>query len=173
MRSFYKRNKKLCVSTIIGMIITCLLGALFHFVYEWSGANFIIGLFVPVNESIWEHMKLAFFPMLIFFVLEYPLFFHHYPHLFYADLPSLLMGTLSMPVIFYTYTGILGFHTLLLDILTLIISVTLGFAVRLRLIQSGYKKYIFLYFICTLIFGVCFLIFTYYPPSLALFIPGT
>jgi hypothetical protein len=42
-----------------------LLGALFHNMYEWSGNNTIVGLFFPVNESVWEHLKLVFYPVLI------------------------------------------------------------------------------------------------------------
>ena len=48
---------------IITVIICLILGTLLHFTYEWSGENPIIALFSAVNESIWEHLKLAFYPM--------------------------------------------------------------------------------------------------------------
>lgn len=169
MKFFYQENKKLCISTVIGIILTCLLGTLSHFVYEWTNKQFIIGLFVPVNESVWEHMKLTYFPMFVFLALEYFFIFRTIPRLFCAGLSGLLAATGVMPVIFYTYTGILGFHTLFLDILTFVISVIIGFAMRLLSIHRGHKKCTFFYFICVLILGVCFLIFTYYPPSAALF----
>nr|WP_236945659.1 DUF6512 family protein [Enterocloster clostridioformis] len=52
--------------TIAGILSVSLLGTLLHFTYRWSGRNPLIGLIAPVNESVWEHMKLLFFPMLLF-----------------------------------------------------------------------------------------------------------
>lgn len=49
---------------IFAAIIVSVIGTLAHFVYDWSGQNSFVGLFTPVNESTWEHMKLLFFPML-------------------------------------------------------------------------------------------------------------
>ena len=50
--------------SIAGAIFVLIAGTLSHFVYEWSGQNFILGFFFPIDESTWEHMKLIFFPML-------------------------------------------------------------------------------------------------------------
>lgn len=54
--------KRFC---IIGAVVTIVLGILSHFVYDWTGQNFCVGLFFPINESTWEHMKLVYFPMLL------------------------------------------------------------------------------------------------------------
>ncbi len=51
---------------VIGIFFVLITGTLAHFLYEWTGKNFIAGLFTPVNESIWEHMKLIFFPILAY-----------------------------------------------------------------------------------------------------------
>lgn len=53
------------------MIVTMILGTLNHFLYDWSGKNPVIALFTPVNESVWEHMKLLFFPFLLLSLIEY------------------------------------------------------------------------------------------------------
>lgn len=170
MKLFYKKHKKLCISSLLGIIFIAILGTLAHFFYTWSGRNFIIGLIAPVNESTWEHMKLLYFPMLLFLLAEYLFLYKGYPRLFRADLTGLLTGTLIIPVIFYTYTGIIGTHTLPLDILTFLLSIVLAFYVRCHsLLADGPKKYTFVYFICVLVLGICFLIFTYYPPNIALF----
>ena len=42
---------------IIGFFIMMCLSFLSHFMYEWCD-NFLFSIFFPVNESIWEHMKL-------------------------------------------------------------------------------------------------------------------
>ncbi len=56
---------------IFNIIFIIILGSLSHFIYEWSGYNKIIGIFVAVNESVWEHIKLAIFPALILMLIQY------------------------------------------------------------------------------------------------------
>ena len=71
-------QKKLLCYTIAGIVFTSILGTLAHFIYEWSNENFLVGLFTPVSESTWEHMKLLFFPMLLYGVfICYPGAFLH------------------------------------------------------------------------------------------------
>ena len=52
-----------------GTIFTAGLGGLFHFLYKLSGNILLLGMFVPVNESVWEHLKLVFLPMLLWCAL--------------------------------------------------------------------------------------------------------
>lgn len=54
---------------IIAILFSVVVGSLLHFVYGWSGENRIVGAFSAVNESTWEHLKLAFFPMFIIAVI--------------------------------------------------------------------------------------------------------
>ena len=65
------KNKKILNYQIITIIISIILGTLLHFTYEWTGENKIIGIFSATNESVWEHLKLTFFPMLIFAIIGY------------------------------------------------------------------------------------------------------
>ena len=62
-------NNIVKIFAIIAFIITSILGVLLHFAYDFSGHNIIIGLFTPVNESTWEHLKLLFFPALICMIM--------------------------------------------------------------------------------------------------------
>ena len=55
---------------IIGVFLIFGLSFLSHFMYEWL-PNTFFSIFFPVNESIWEHMKLLVTPVLIFSVFEY------------------------------------------------------------------------------------------------------
>ena len=50
---------------IFSAIFGIVLGTLLHFAFEWSNKSNLIAAFSSVNESTWEHLKLAFFPMLI------------------------------------------------------------------------------------------------------------
>lgn len=58
-------SKKLLKYQILSAIFAIILGTLLHFTYEWSGNNAFVGAFSSINESTWEHLKLAFYPMLI------------------------------------------------------------------------------------------------------------
>ena len=57
-------------STLGGILWTLMIGTLSHFFYQWSGENFFVGLLSPVNETIWEHLKLLFFPALFYMLGE-------------------------------------------------------------------------------------------------------
>ncbi len=46
------------------------LGTVLHFAHEWSGRNSLIGVIAPVNESVWEHLKMAYWPAVAYVGLE-------------------------------------------------------------------------------------------------------
>jgi hypothetical protein len=64
-------NKKVLIYEIAGTAFIIFLGSAFHFTYEFSGRFAIVGAFSAVNESVWEHLKLAFWPSLIWLLIEY------------------------------------------------------------------------------------------------------
>ena len=156
--------------TILGILFVIIAGTLSHFVYEWSGNNFILGFFFPVNESTWEHMKLCFFPMLLYSCFMNRKLKADYPCVTSTLLFGVLLGTFLIPIIFYTYSGILGQNYIFFDIATFIISVLLAFIAVYRLSLSCVLDS-FLFWLATLVFltAICFLVFTYYPPCIGLF----
>ena len=58
---------------IIGCFVIFILSFLSHFMYKWI-PNTLFSLIFPVNESIWEHMKLLVTPVLIFSLFEYMIY---------------------------------------------------------------------------------------------------
>lgn len=54
----------------VNTILTFLLCFLTHFLYNWL-PNPIFSLFFPVNESIWEHMKMLYSTILLYSIIEY------------------------------------------------------------------------------------------------------
>ncbi len=156
--------------TVIGTIFVLLTGTLAHFVYEWSGNNYIVGLFTPVNESVWEHMKLVFFPMLLYGLFMIYRIKEDCPCITSALCMGILTGTLLVPILFYAYTGILGKDIFILDIGTFIVSVLTAFLIFYKLTVSC-KLESHTFFLCVLVcvLFVCFLAFTYYPPDAGIF----
>ena len=163
--------KKLKHYTITGAIFVIITGTISHFIYEWSGRQFLLGFFFPVSESTWEHMKLCFFPMLIYSCFMNKRWKDAYPCVTSALLFGTLLGTFLIPVIFYTYTGIIGRNYLFLDIATFVISVLLAFLCVYRLTVSC-KMFTHTFLLGSLVFvmAICFLMFTYLPPDLGIFI---
>lgn len=156
--------------TIMGIIFVLATGSLAHFVYGWTENNRIAGLFTPVNESVWEHMKLLFFPMLLYAFFMIWLCHDRFPCVVSGLCFGIAAGTILIPVLFYAYTSVLGKNTLVLDIGTFALSAGAGFWIVYRLTLScRLKRYTLLGCVLTGVLFVCFLWFTYHPLELKLF----
>lgn len=83
--------RRLNIFLIIGAVFTIITGTLLHFVYEWSGESLFVGIFSPINESVWEHLKLLFFPMSVWILIGYFIFGKK----FKTYIPSAVIGILS------------------------------------------------------------------------------
>ncbi|MEG1947769.1 MAG: DUF6512 family protein [Lachnospiraceae bacterium] len=163
-------NKKLIRYMLAGTILVSILGTFMHFVYPWSKNEYWVGFIAPVNESTWEHIKLLFFPTLLYSIFAILNLHKEYPCIESAFWAGILSGTFLIPAIFYTYTGILGFHTLFLDIMTFFLSVTATFIIVYRLtLGCSVKDYRFALRFLLIIMLISFFFFTYAPLKLGLF----
>ncbi len=165
-----KKELRKCFT--IGFIFISVFGTLLHFLYEWMGANPIVGLFSPVNESIWEHMKLFFFPMLLFTVVMsyFNILQVHYPALVPALLTGLLAGSWFIPMAYYTYSGILGRSITFVDILLFYAAVFVGLRTAYnKVTNSRLSKYENLLKICVLIMLTLFMLFSQEAPGWGMF----
>lgn len=163
-------KKRLFLYVAAGFLFVSVLGTLSHFFYEWSGKNLIVGLFTPINESTWEHMKLLFFPMLISSGFLIYKLHKDYPHITSALCIGILVGTFLIPILFYTYSGILGFNTTVIDIAIFYLCVLAAFFLVYRYAASHVAdkyKIILIAAVCLLFF--CFITFTFFPPAIGLF----
>lgn len=161
---------KMKLFTIAGILFVAITGSLAHFLYDWTGKNYIIGLFAPVNESIWEHMKLLFFPMLIYALLMITVFRKNYPGIAASLCLGILTGTLFIPFFYYAYTYVLGKDFFILDIAAFILSILTAFLISYRLASSPVlKQYTLILTGLVLLLFICFVVFTYHPPAGRLF----
>lgn len=170
-------DEKLKKAMIAGIIFTMITGTLMHFIYDWSGQNCVVGIFGAVNESTWEHLKLLFWPMFFYCSAIYFFFGKKYENYLTAMLNGLSLGLIAIITIFYTYTGIVGTNYFLLDILTYVIAVIWSFSkmyygiingseedwVKIKSNQSVAK-------LGLIALVAAFSMFTYYPPSLGIFL---
>ncbi len=158
-----------------GFLFTAVAGVLLHFVYEWFGGWFwaVLG---AVNESVWEHLKLLFWPAFLFCVGEWILTRHQHPYPWKFAAQSILLGMALIVVPFYTYSGILGFTVTPVDIGLFFLG-TAGcwgyfFRKRSKALASpseDSQENSRIYLILLLLIAALFVIFTFYPPKIALF----
>ena len=150
---------------IFASIFCLILGTILHFTYEWFNYNVIVGLFSTINESVWEHLKLLFYPMFFISIIGYFKIGRKLCNYWYAQMYGIVFALIFVVVFFYTYTGIIGRSFFLLDIASFII----GIIVYKMLKQKEMCKLEALSIITSIIILLCFLIFTIYPPILPLF----
>lgn len=166
-----KENKLLKVQIIV--ILFCLiLGTLLHFIYEWSGENLFVGSFSAVNESVWEHLKLAFYPMLIAAIIEYFFVKNIANNYVEAKTIGIFTAISFIVVAFFTYSGIIGTSIIAIDILLFIISIILGEYVVYKLMKRNDESTVATTSLSIIILAfllLCFVIFTYLPPEVNLF----
>ena len=93
-----------------------LAGTILHFVYEWSGYNAFVALFSPVNESVWEHLKLFFMPAFLFTVFYYYRIGEKNQDYLWCQTKSILAGMGLIIVIYFTYLGIVKQECVWIDI---------------------------------------------------------
>ncbi len=159
---------------LIAFLVIGIMGAISHFVYEWSGKNQILGYFFPINESTWEHLKLLFFPTVLFSFIEYIFAKKEIKNYVASVVISLIVGMLSIIILFYSYKGFLGYGIDFINILIYYISIIVMLLVKNKIVDSekfensNYSLFfLFIGFLITLLF----VFFTYNPPSLAVFNP--
>ena len=154
--------------SIVFFIILIILGTINHFVYSLFKNKFI-AIFVPVNESIFEHMKLLFFPFLFLGLIRF--FFYSKPNYFFSLSASLIIGTALIPILYYTYRLFLK-DILILDLLIFVVSAASAEIIFYNLLKIDGKHYVMYSYLglgLILISIVWFMVNTYNPPKNILF----
>jgi hypothetical protein len=153
-----------------GTAFGVLLGSFLHFTYQGSGRLTVVALFSAVNESPWEHLKLYFFPVVLFIGVEW-FVVESKTALLFAKLVQIITGMVFIEAFFYTYTGALGVENVWVDILSFVAAMALGYALSYRLVVRGVTGRFPAWLSGTLIALVMlfFIAATFAPPHLPLF----
>ena len=145
-------------------------GTILHFLYDWTGGSILVSPFSGVNESTWEHMKLLFWPLFFFALVQRP-FFQEQENYWYVKLAQILLGLTLIPVLFYTYNGALGKSPDWVNIAIFYVTAALIFLFE-RLVFKNSRitcAYPRLAFAAICLIGVLFVVFTFRPPEIPLF----
>ena len=163
-------NRTIGIWQLFGFAVTSLAGTVLHFLYEWLGEAVWIAPFSGVNESTWEHMKLLFWPAFIFAIVQ-SLFLRDRNDFWCVKLRGILLGLILIPIIFYTYNGIIGKSPDWINIAIFFISAAIAYLYEARLFDGHEMR-------CdspkTALAALCmiallFVLFTFVTPEIAIF----
>lgn len=163
-------RKYIVLWQLAGFLFTSVAGTLLHFLFDWSGGNVLAALVSAVNESIWEHMKLLFFPMVTFAIIEYFNIGGQLDHFWCAKLAGILVGLALIPVLYYTYTGILGVSADWLNIAIFYVAVAAAFWTETQLLEMGSCHIQQGFCVGTIaLIGLAFIVLTFLTPRIPFF----
>jgi hypothetical protein len=147
------------------------LGSVLHFAFEWSVNAIPFAPIAAVNESVWEHLKLGFWPALVYAALEYIRFGKSANNFPFAKTLGIYLIPITIVVLYYAYIAILGYGLLEVDIAIFVLAVIVGQALSYKLITASPLPERLNRFapIALPILGILFVLFTFYPPELPLF----
>jgi cell division protein FtsW (lipid II flippase) len=155
----------------IGFGVTAAGGTLLHFLYDWLRGAAWIAPFSGINESTWEHMKLLFWPTFIFAIAQ-SFFFRDRENFWCVKLRGILYGLALVPIIFYTYNGVVGKSPDWLNISIFFISAAAMYIYETQLFNKDKTRcrYPRLAFFLLCLIGFLFVIFTFRTPELGIFL---
>ncbi len=155
---------------LMGFAVTSLGGTLLHFLYDWSGGAVLAALFAGVNESTWEHIKLLFWPMLLYAIVQ-SFFWSNREDFWCVKLKGIVLGLVLIPVIFYTSNGVIGSTPDWFNIAIFFITAAIVYVYETRQFTRGttrcrFPKFAFA--ILCVIAGL-FAVFTFATPEIGIF----
>jgi len=151
---------------LIAFAVTTVAGAALHFVYELF-PNVITAVLSPVNESIWEHIKILFWPYLsAALVLQRREGKEHWT----LWLLSLLIISALMLAASYTYYIAMGKATMSFGPIIYVVLMAIGFVLPSMLRRAGDIRWANVTYPAVIVLGIAIVLFTFLPPDHVLFI---
>ncbi len=163
-------RRKMELWQLLGFGAVSLLGTLLHFFYDWTGSKGA-AFFSAVNESTWEHMKLLFFPMFFFAILQSFVFAKGYENFWCIKRNGILLGLALIPILFYTLRGIFGSTPDWVNIGIFFIAAAIAFLYETGQFRKGSRPCPLEPWAVPLLccIAAAFFIFTFLPPKIPLF----
>lgn len=155
----------------IDIIATSIIGTLLHFLFEFSGGNFLVAIFSAVNESVWEHIKIAVIPTYVVAIFKLAIIEERKCNLWISLFFKVITLIILIPLLFYGYQMILKTESVVIDIaifyISIVVSEFIEYLVQKNRNISAKLEDIFKYLNLFLI-GI-FVLFTFLPPKLDIF----
>lgn len=164
-------KKSIYVWQIIGFIFTGIMGVILHFLFGWTGESIIVAPFAAVNESIWEHIKLLFFPMFVFALAQRWYKDYKRDDFWCVKIICTVIPMMLIPILYYTVKGVFGASPDWMNITIFFITAAIGYFLEAMLFKRGIIKCkspkIAFFILCTV--ALIFVLLTFYPIKIPLF----
>lgn len=163
--------KKFKILSVVGFFVISIIGTLLHFTFELSQGNLIVATFSAVNESVWEHLKIAVMPTFLWTICELFILKYRPDNLWTALLLKIVTIMLSIVVLFYISVLVLGTHNQIVSIVIFYISILLGqiignYILNYNKVNVNIEE-IAKYLVLTIF--LLFIFFTFLPPKANIF----
>lgn len=163
---------------VAGFMVIIVLGSALHFFYDWFGKLPLVGLFSPVNESTWEHLKMGFWALAFFTIAEYAVIGRWLGSYFTGKLIGIISMEAFIVLFFYGYEAVLGRNDFVLNLVSYGVGAVLCQLFSFLIVSSAEKRdrsraqknVNLLSFFALLVVAALFMLFTFLPPHNFLFI---
>ena len=156
---------------LAGFAVTSFAGTLLHFLYDWTGESLLAAPFSGINESTWEHMKLLFWPMFLYAIVQ-SFFLRDQKNFLCVKLRGILLGLILIPVIFYTYNGVIGKSPDWINIAIFFVSAAAAYIYETAQFKKPHascaRPRLALAVLCAI--GILFIVFTFFTPEIGIFL---
>lgn len=153
---------------IYGLIFTCILGTVGHFLYNISNKNNLIGFLFSTNESTWEHLKLGITPIVIWGIIEFIITLNL--NTFINTALKIIVFCILLITIYYVYRHLFKKNILIIDISIFYFASAFSYLIGAKVINNTYS---ILFYLLAIIFYIllyfCYKKFSENPPNNFLF----
>lgn len=121
---------------ILGVLFIAATGTLLHYVYALSGNAFWVGIIAATSESVWEHLKLAFWPAALWTLVGWVLVGRSVQNFWVGRWAALTLMPIVIAVGFYAYISVIGHHALVFDLILFVLAIASGQLAALAIYQA-------------------------------------
>jgi hypothetical protein len=163
-------------SFVAGIPYILMFGGLSHFAFAWFREANWAAPFVPVNESVWEHLKMSYWSTFLWFFFIFVFFGKRYRHSpsrwLLAGIVSMLFCPLVIVTGFYTLKGAFNIESLFTDGMLFFFGIISGQLLASLTYRYVKPRRIWLgtAAVLWLLFALAFVLYSFQPPALPLFL---
>jgi len=163
-------KKKILAWEMFGILFIIMLGSSFHFIFELSGGLRIVALLGAVNESVWEHLKIGFWPAFTWAVAEFFSYGKKTGNFLMAKGVSFTLLSILIAAIYYVSEAI-GIEGFMIHAINFVVSIAIAQLVSYGItITRKYRSILSIVGSLLIVINiVAFSLLTYFPLNLPIF----
>lgn len=133
--------KKINLLFYLSTIFIFLLSVLSHFAFKWSGYSNFVGFFAPTNESVFQHLKMFFYPIVLYYLISFLIFAQKYninPNKYFlAPLITVIATSFIVVGTYYTFNYGFNISSLIVDISSLFIGLLISSIISVNIYKHN------------------------------------